>query len=336
MSISMLSFSTVGIVFTSLAGALLLGVILFMIIIPFKAWCTAIFSKSYIPSYKLLSARARKLDVIMLVDSYIQARHSKLGFSFEELENYHLSGGHCKDLISALYTAKNAKLPLNVETAKAIDLAGMNLVEIVGTALNAKNISIDNISGVTQDNFEIIVSVKASIKTNLRNLLRGGDEDALKDKITSFVISRIAISGNYKNLLSYPQKLLADFKKANLDTENIYHLIDLEISKVDVGRDVGAEMAVKRVEKERAFMQMAAEREKNEENIRVIQMKTHVEEMKSEVLSAEAEVPKAIADAIKEGRFSVMDYYKLMNLQADTALRRSILSQEKAKKPKED
>ena len=63
-----------------------------------------------------------------------------------------------------------------------------------------------------------------------------------------------------------------------------------------------------------------------------LQMKTRVEEMKGEVLSAEAEVPKAIADAIKEGRFSVMDYYKLMNLQADTALRRSIISDEKAKK----
>ncbi len=64
-------------------------------------------------------------------------------------------------------------------------------------------------------------------------------------------------------------------------------------------------------------------------------MKTAVEEKKAEVLSAEAEVPKAIADAIKEGRFSVMDYYKLMNLQADTALRRSILSDDKANKPKE-
>jgi len=53
-----------------------------------------------------------------------------------------------------------------------------------------------------------------------------------------------------------------------------------------------------------------------------------MQEMKTNVLSAEAEVPKALAQAIQEGRFSIMDYYKLMNLQADTAMRRSVSGQD--------
>ena len=68
---------------------------------------------------------------------------------------------------------------------------------------------------------------------------------------------------------------------------------------------------------------------KNAEEIKELQMRTKTEQMKSNVLQAEAEVPRAISQAIKEGRFSVMDYYKLMNLQADTALRKAIIDENK-------
>ncbi|MBQ8792882.1 MAG: flotillin-like FloA family protein [Clostridia bacterium] len=74
---------------------------------------------------------------------------------------------------------------------------------------------------------------------------------------------------------------------------------------------------------------MEDEKRKNSEEIKELQMRTKTEEMKSAMLEAEAEVPKALSQAIKEGRFSVMDYYKLMNLQADTALRRSIITSDK-------
>ena len=39
---------------------------------------------------------------------------------------------------------------------------------------------------------------------------------------------------------------------------------------------------------------------------------------------AEAEVPKAIAQAFREGRIGVMDYYNLRNIQADTKMRSAI------------
>lgn len=336
MNLSMLSISTVGIVFAALGGALLLGIILFMIIIPFKAWVVAIFAGAYVPSYKLLSVKARKIDVMMLVNAFIQSKKSGMGFSFSELEAYHLSGGNCKTLLSSLYKAKNANIALETEKAKSIDLAGLNLEELVDSAINSKKITIENISALTQDSIEIIATVNVTVKTNIKNALVGHDENTLRDKISSFIIGKIALSGNHKALLSHPQTLTSGWEKAGIDKENIFEIVNMEIAKVDLGRDVGSEMAVKRAEKERAYVQISIEKEKNQETLRELQMKTAVEEKKAEVLSAEAEVPKAIADAIKEGRFSVMDYYKLMNLQADTALRRSILSDEKAKKPKEE
>ena len=42
------------------------------------------------------------------------------------------------------------------------------------------------------------------------------------------------------------------------------------------------------------------------------------------VIQAEAEIPKAIADAFREGNLGIMDYYKMENIQADTGMRESI------------
>jgi len=49
-----------------------------------------------------------------------------------------------------------------------------------------------------------------------------------------------------------------------------------------------------------------------------------IEGARSELVAAEAEVPKAIAAAFQEGSLGIFDYYKLRNVQADTEMRRSI------------
>jgi uncharacterized protein YqfA (UPF0365 family) len=49
-----------------------------------------------------------------------------------------------------------------------------------------------------------------------------------------------------------------------------------------------------------------------------------IEESRAEVVAAEANVPIAIADALKQGKMKIMDYYKLRNITADTEMRQSI------------
>ena len=48
------------------------------------------------------------------------------------------------------------------------------------------------------------------------------------------------------------------------------------------------------------------------------------QEMRAYVVEAEAEIPKAMAYALREGRLSVMDYYDIQNIKADTAMRETI------------
>jgi uncharacterized protein YqfA (UPF0365 family) len=48
------------------------------------------------------------------------------------------------------------------------------------------------------------------------------------------------------------------------------------------------------------------------------------QEMRARVVDAEAEVPRAMAEAFRGGNLGIMDYYRMKNVQADTAMRESI------------
>ena len=49
-----------------------------------------------------------------------------------------------------------------------------------------------------------------------------------------------------------------------------------------------------------------------------------VMENRALVVLAEAEVPKAMAQAFREGNLGLMDYYRMKNIQADTRMRDTI------------
>ena len=49
-----------------------------------------------------------------------------------------------------------------------------------------------------------------------------------------------------------------------------------------------------------------------------------LEEHSAYVVEAEAEVPKALAYALREGKLGIMDYYDMQNIKADTKMRENI------------
>jgi uncharacterized protein YqfA (UPF0365 family) len=53
-------------------------------------------------------------------------------------------------------------------------------------------------------------------------------------------------------------------------------------------------------------------------------MKAKAQEARANVIQAEAEIPKAIAESFRTGNLGIMDYYKFQNIQADTRMRDSI------------
>jgi uncharacterized protein YqfA (UPF0365 family) len=57
-------------------------------------------------------------------------------------------------------------------------------------------------------------------------------------------------------------------------------------------------------------------------------MKAKVEEMRAELVKAEAQVPLAIAEAFRQGHMGVMDFVRYDNIQSDTSMRNAIASGE--------
>jgi uncharacterized protein YqfA (UPF0365 family) len=54
------------------------------------------------------------------------------------------------------------------------------------------------------------------------------------------------------------------------------------------------------------------------------EMVAYVQEMRAKVVEAEAQVPLALSEALKEGKLGVMDYYNMQNIMADTNMRSNI------------
>lgn len=325
---SLLNFGTAEIVLVSVFGAILLGLIVYLCFVPMKNYFTALFSGAYIATFKLISIKNRKLDVALVVNSYIMAKKSKLKISLKEIESLILSGGDAVNVISAINMANGANLKLDFELATAIELSTHNILEVVSGSINSKVVEISDIAAFAQDDIELNARARMSVKINLTKYKDGLGLEDLEGTVKSWILENIAKAKSYKDVLKEPnKKLLSNVDFRIITQKSMYNVIDINISAVEVGRDLNIEREIKAAEKERIYAQIEAERKKTAEEIKEIRQRTKTEEMKSAVLEAEADVPRALTEAIKEGRFNVMDYYKLMNLQADTAMRRAIISE---------
>jgi uncharacterized protein YqfA (UPF0365 family) len=91
-----------------------------------------------------------------------------------------------------------------------------------------------------------------------------------------------------------------------------------------VGENIGAKLQADQAEADKRVAQALAERRRAMAVAREQEMQALVAENRAKVVLAEAEIPKAIAQAFREGNLGIMDYYSLRNIQADTSMRKSI------------
>ena len=91
-----------------------------------------------------------------------------------------------------------------------------------------------------------------------------------------------------------------------------------------MGRNIGAQLQMDQAEADRRIAQAKAEERRAMAVAHEQEMKAAVQEMQAKVVEAQAEVPLAMASALREGKLGVMDYYNMQNVQADTQMRESI------------
>jgi uncharacterized protein YqfA (UPF0365 family) len=125
-------------------------------------------------------------------------------------------------------------------------------------------------------------------------------------------------------VLENPDKISKLVLQKGLDAGTAYEILSIDIADVDIGENIGAKLQIDQANADLKVAEARAE-ERRAMAVAVEQeMRAETQKAKALVVQAEAEVPKAIADAFRSGNLGIMDYYKMRNIQADTDMRDSI------------
>ena len=310
---------------------LITALIIMLVLVPFKLWFRAFVSSAHISMIKLIGMKLRKVDCQLIVLNYITARKAGLKITVDELETHYMAGGSVENVVKAMVAAYSANIDLTVQKAKAIDLAGRDVYEAVRNTVVPKIIETPEIAAVAKDGIELIVKAKVTVVSNMLMQISGAGEDTIIARVGEGIVTTVGSTDSHKMILESPELISSTVLEKGLDRGTAYYISSLDIADIDVGRNIDAELNIAKAEAEKRIAQAKAEERKSMAIAAENEMKARVQEMRAEVIRAEAEVPKALAKALSAGKISVNDYYEMQNIQADTAMRRSLSRAEEEK-----
>ncbi len=306
--------------------ALLINIvlILFFTFVPVGLWITAFFSGVRVRISTLIGMRLRRVVPSRIVNPMIKATKAGLSLNLDELEAHYLAGGNVNTLVDALIAAQRANIPLVFERAAAIDLAGRNVLEAVQVSVNPKVIETPNISAVAKNGIEVIVKARVTVRANIDRLVGGSGEETIIARVGEGIVTTVGSSIAHSDVLENPDSISRTVLDKGLDSGTAFEILSIDIADVDVGRNIGAKLQMDQADADKKIAQAKAEERRAMAVAKEQEMLAEVQAMKAKVVEAEAEVPLAIASALKEGHMGVMDYYNMRNILADTDMRNSI------------
>jgi uncharacterized protein YqfA (UPF0365 family) len=320
------------------AIVLIVLVFIFLIVIGqfFGMWLQAFMSRAGVSIADLIGMRLRKVESRVVVLSKIRAVKAGLSMETNDLETHYLAGGHVPSVINALIAADRAKIELPWKTACAIDLAGRDILEAVQTSVNPKVIDCPNpasgrttIDAVAKDGIQVKAKARVTVRANIARLVGGATEETIIARVGEGIVTTIGSAGTYKDVLENPDAISRKVLDKGLDAGTAFEILSIDIADVDVGENIGAKLQADQAEADKRRFQAEAEKRRAMAIARAAEMRAQVEENRAKVVLAEAEVPKAMAEAFRSGNLGIMDYYRMRNIQADTAMRDSIAGDEK-------
>jgi uncharacterized protein YqfA (UPF0365 family) len=312
----------------------LLGILLVLLLVMFNfigLYVRAMVSGAHVTFADLVGMRIRNVNPLIIVNSRIQAMRAGLQVSSREMESHVLAGGNVMRVINAMIAATKANIDLNWNVATAIDLAGRDILEAVQTSVNPKVIDVPSstlgqttIDGVAQDGIQLRVKARVTVRTNIKSLVGGATEETVVARVGEGIVNAIGSAKGYADVLEHPDHISKAVLNKGLDANTAFEILSIDIAEITVGENIGAKLMADRAESDKRRFQAEAEQRRamavahEQENV------AKQAENRALVVLAEADIPKAMADAFRSGNLGVFDYYKLKNLQADTAMRDSI------------
>lgn len=303
---------------------LLILIALIFALLPIKIWFRALVSGVKISMVRLIGMKWRGIKVTPIVDAYIAAKKAGLDLSIDELESHVLAKGDVIKVVNALISAHSANIILEPATARAIDLAGRDVLNAVKVSVNPKVIETPPISAIAKDGIELRVKARVTVRANITRLIGGAGEDTIIARIGEGIVTTVGSAETHKAVLENPDIISKTVLDKGLDSGTAYEILSIDIADIDVGRNIGAQLQMDQAEADKRIAEAKAEERRAMAVALEQEMKAKTQEMKAKVVEAESQVPKAMAKALEEGKMGVMDYYNMQNVIADTAMRNSI------------
>ena len=315
---------------TSIWGILILAIIilvvltLFFTFVPVGLWVTAYFSGVKVGIGDLVGMRLRRVNPNNIIKPLIKATKAGLTIDLNDLEAHYLAGGDINMVVDALIAAQRANIDLEFEQAAAIDLAGRDVFEAVQVSVNPKVIETPIISAVAMNGIEVRAKAKVTVRANIERLVGGAGEPTIIARVGEGIVTTVGSAVTHSDVLENPDTISQTILRKGLDSGTAFEILSIDIADVDVGRNIGAKLQAEQAEADKRIAQAKAEERRamavaqEQENI------AKTQEMRAKVVEAQSQVPEALAEAFRNGKIGVMDYYNMQNIQADTKMRESL------------
>jgi uncharacterized protein YqfA (UPF0365 family) len=300
--------------------------------VPIGLFITAYASGVQVKIFKdLIGMRLRKVPPHVIVRSMITATKAGIKLDIGKLEAHYLAGGNVMKVINALVSADKANIGLTFERATAIDLAGRDVLEAVKMSVLPKVIETPLVAAMAKDGIQLKAVARITVRANIERLVGGAGEATILARVGEGIVSTIGSSISHKHVLENPDSISKVVLSKGLDAGTAFEILSIDIADVDVGENIGAKLQTDQAQADLQIARARAEERRAAAVALEQEMIAEVARQRSRVIEAEAEIPKAMAEAFRSGNLGIMDYYNMKNIQADTQMRESISKPEDKK-----
>jgi uncharacterized protein YqfA (UPF0365 family) len=314
----------------------LFALLLILVLILFKfvnLWIQAIATRTKIGLVQLVGMWLRKVNPTVIVRAMISANQAGIPIETRQLEAHFLAGGNVLRVVTSLIAADRANLGLDFRQAAAIDLAGRDVLDAVQTSVTPKVIdcpSEGKVAAMAKNGIQVLAKARVTVRTNIKRLVGGATEATIIARVGEGIVSTIGSANSHKDVLENPDRISKTVLAKGLDAGTAFEILSIDIADVDIGDNIGARLQADQAEADKRVAQAAAESRRamavaaEQENI------AEIAANRAKLVLAEAEVPKAMADAFRAGNLGIMDYQRLKNIESDTRMRGQIAAVEEA------
>lgn len=299
-------------------------VALFFHFVPLGLWISALAAGVNVGIFTLIGMRLRRVSPSKIVLPLVKANKAGLSVNVNQLEAHYLAGGDVDRVVDALIAAERASIPLTFERAAAIDLAGRDVLEAVQMSVNPKVIETPTISAVAKNGIELKVRARVTVRANIDRLVGGAGEATIIARVGEGIVTTVGSSEEHTDVLENPYHISRTVLNKGLDAGSAFEILSIDIADVDVGRNIGAQLMTDQAEADKNIAQAKAEERRAMAVAKEQEMRAYTQEMQAKVVEAQAEVPQALSQALRDGHMGVMDYYNMNNIMADTKMRETI------------